>query len=189
MKLKRNFFLKPTIQVAKNLLGKVLVRSYKGKIIAGEIIETEAYKGPFDMAAHSKNWRITPRNFVEYSQGGFVYIYLVYGMYWQLNFTTYLSGTPECVLIRAIKPLKGIDLMKKFRKTNNINQLANGPGKLCQAFGINGSFYGKDLTKNKDLWLETNSKSKPFKIKSLPRIGIDYAGSYWSSKKWRFLKI
>ncbi len=189
MRLKRDFFLQPTIEVAKNLLGKILVRKCKNKIIAGEIIETEAYKGPLDMAAHSKNWKITPRNFVEYSQGGFVYIYLVYGMYWQLNFTTYISGTPECVLVRALKPLKGIDLMKKMRKTNNIKNLTNGPGKLCQAFCIDGSFYGEDLTKSNKIWLESNNKTKSFKIKTLPRVGIDYAGKYWSKKKWRFLKI
>ncbi len=189
MRLKRDFFIRPTLEVAKNLIGKILIRKYKGEIIAGEIIETEAYLGPLDKAAHSKDWKISPRNIIEYSQGGFVYIYLVYGIYWQLNFTTYLSGAPECVLIRSIKPLKGVALMKKSRKTEKINQLANGPGKLCQAFHIDGSFYGEDLTESRKIWVEDNKNKEKIKINKLPRVGIEYAGRYWSRKNWRFVKI
>ena len=186
-RLKREFFSQPTLKVARELLGLSLVRRYKNKILAGRIIETEAYLGPKDLASHSKNWKISKRNYIEYAQGGFVYIYLVYGMYWQLNITTFESGLPECVLIRTIEPVKGIDLMRENRKEKDINNLANGPGKLCQALKLDGSFYGEDITKSKRLWLEKPKNFKKRKIEATPRIGIDYAGPYWSKKKWRFV--
>jgi len=186
MRLKRDFFLRPTLDVAQDLLGLRLVRKYQGNILVGEITETEAYLGPRDLASHSRGWKITPRNYIEYSRGGFVYIYLVYGIYWQLNITTYRSGVPECVLIRGLRPLKGVGLMKKLRQTENLNNIANGPGKLCQALSLDRNFYGEDLVKSKRIWLEKNSFYKKRKIIKSARVGIDYAGLYWSRKKWRF---
>ncbi len=176
-KLTRNFYTQPTLQIAKELLNKyVVVRKTGKKKLVGKIIETEAYIGPQDKAAHSYKGRITTRNRVEYLIGGRIYIYLVYGLYWQLNITTAGKGEPECVLIRAIKPEKG-----------EIS-LSNGPGKLCRYLKLDKSFYGEDVTKSKRIWLEDRGdKIKPAQILSTGRIGIDYAGPYWARRKWRFL--
>jgi len=201
-KLKRNFFVQPTLRVTKKLLGKYLVRIDRGKRISGMIVETEAYLGPRDKASHSYLGKRTERNRAEYLEGGHVYIYLVYGMYWQLNFSTFEKDKPECVLIRALEPKEGIDLMIKNRKLekdqlkNNKEKiqkkLTGGPGILCQALKLDKSFYGNDLcSKNSVLFVEDRGvKVKPSQIKKGPRIGIDYAGPYWSKRKWRFvLKI
>ena len=197
-KLKRSFFVQPTIKVAKELLGKYLVRIEKGKKISGMITETEAYKGPEDKASHSYLGKKTTRNRAEYLEGGHVYIYLVYGMYWQLNFSTFEKDKPECVLIRALKPTEGINLMVKNRKLEGgqlknkekfLKKLTGGPGMLCQALKLDKSFYSYDLcSKNPILFVEDRGvKIKPSQIKRGLRIGIDYAGPYWSKKPWKFL--
>jgi len=175
-KLNREFYTHPTLKIAKLLLGKYIVRKIGKKKLVGKIIETEAYVGPQDKASHAFGGKITPRNKIEYFVGGYIYIYLVYGMYWQLNITTAGKGEPECVLIRAIEPEKG-----EISSTN-------GPGKLCRYLKLDKSFYGEDLTKSKRVWLENEKeKIKPSQILATKRIGIDYAGSYWSKRKWRFL--
>lgn len=178
MKLKRKFFIRPTLKVAKDLIGKYLVRKYRGKKIVGKIVETEAYIGPKDKASHAYKGKKTPRNRAEYLKGGHIYIYLVYGMYWQFNISTYKEGSPECVLIRAVEPIV------KNQKTKNIS---NGPGKLCRYFKLDKSFYGEDLVNSKKIWLEDRGeKIKSSHIAKGPRIGIDYAGPYWSKIHWRF---
>ncbi len=175
-KLSREFYKQPTLKVAKDLLGKYIVRVEKGKKLLGKIIETEAYLGPKDRAAHSYNGKVTPRNKIEYEEGGYIYIYLVYGMYWQLNIVTEDKGKPECVLIRAIDP--GDEKLSS----------SNGPGKLCRYLRLDKSFYGEDLAKSKRIWLEDRQEEiKPSQILSTKRIGIDYAGKYWARRKWRFL--
>jgi len=162
--------------MAKNLLGKYIVRQVGGKQLTGKIVETEAYVGPNDKAAHSYSGKVTARNKVVYLAGGRVYIYLVYGMHWQLNITAADEGKPECVLIRAIDPEQA-DIF-----------LTNGPGKLCRYLKLDKSFYGEDLVKSKTIWLEERGeKIKPCQILAGRRIGIDYAGLYWSRRKWRFL--
>jgi DNA-3-methyladenine glycosylase len=175
-KLTRNFYTKPTLEVARNLLGKYIIREVSNKELAGKIIETEAYIGPQDRASHAFGGKKTRRNQAEYFIGGHIYIYLVYGMYWQMNISTFEKRKPECVLIRAIEvPDKDISL-------------ANGPGKLCRYFKLNKSFYGEDLTKSKRIWLEDRGeKIKLSQILTTKRIGIDYAGPYWASRKLRFL--
>jgi len=161
------------LTVIKELLGKYIVRQIGGKKFGGRIVETEAYIGPQDKASHAFGGKITPRNLAEYLIGGHIYIYLVYGMYWQLNISTYKKGKPECVLIRALN--------------SNLRKLADGPGKLCRYLKLNKSFYGEDLTKSKRIWLEDRGeKINPKDIKSSPRIGIDYAGPYWAGRRWRF---
>jgi len=146
------------------------------KKLVGKIIETEVYIGPQDKASHAFGGKITPRNKAEYLVGGHIYIYLVYGMYWQMNISTSEEGKPECVLIRAVEPEKG-----------EIS-LANGPGKLCRYLKLDKFFYGEDLTKSKRIWLEDHGeKIKSSQILATKRIGIDYAGSYWSRRKLRFL--
>jgi len=173
-KLTRSFYTGPTLEIAKKLLGKYIVRKHGKKKLSGMIIETEAYIGPQDKASHAHKGKMTPRNKAEYLIGGHVYIYLVYGMYWQLNISTGKASKSECVLIRALD--------------SNLGKLASGPGKLCQYLKLDKSFYGEDVTKSKKIWLENRGmKVKPFQIKASKRIGIDYAGNYWANKKWRFV--
>jgi len=182
-RLTRSFYTRDTLRVAKELLGKYIVRKIGKKMLAGKIVETEAYIGPKDKASHAYNGKITPRNKVEYLAGGYVYIYLVYGMYWQLNIVTAGAGKPECVLIRALD----LPPHQKFG-SGGLGKLADGPGKLCRWLKLDKSFYGEDLTKSKRIWLEDRGeKIKPFQITAAKRIGIDYAGPYWSRRKWRFL--
>jgi DNA-3-methyladenine glycosylase len=186
--LKRDFFNRPTLLVSKELLGKFLVSEYRGHKLSGMIVETEAYVGTNDKASHAFKGRRTKRNEVEYGPGGHVYIYLVYGLHYQLNFVTAGIDQPECVLIRAIEPVEGIDVMRKMRKRKGLRELTNGPGKLCQAMGLTRSQNGLDLCKKGvDLYIEDRgTKIPPERIKKGPRIGIDYAGPKWSKVHWRF---
>lgn len=168
-RLKRPFFIRPTLTVSKELLGKFLVRRIGRKKLVGKIVETEAYIGPEDRASHAFLGKITPRNKTEYLEGGHIYIYLCYGMYWQMNITTARKGKPECVLIRALESPE-----------------ATGPGKLCKWLQLDKSFAGEDLCKPKRIWLENRGvKIKKSQIVAAPRIGIDYAGQ-WAKKPWRF---
>ncbi len=199
-RLRRNFYTRPTLEVAKKLLGKYIVRKIGRKKLVGKIIETEAYIGPYDKASHAYKGKITLRNKAEFLIGGHIYIYLVYGMYWQLNITTSKENKPECVLIRALEPVIQSDKIPNhksqtsnkfqipnFKTQKQIINLTNGPGKLCKWLKLDKSFYAEDLTKSKRIWLEDRGeKINPKSIKSGPRIGIDYAGPYWSKRKWRF---
>ena len=170
MTLGRDFFTRPSLQVTQELLGKYLVRKIGKRTLAGKIIETEAYIGPQDKASHAYKGKRTPRNRAEYLMGGYVYIYLVYGMYWQLNISTGAAEVPECVLIRALD-VEG----------------AKGPGKLCQYLRLDKSFYGEDVTKSKSIWLEDRGEQiQSSQIAKTARIGIDYAGPYWARRKLRF---
>lgn len=183
-KLDKKFYLNKTLKVAKELLGKYLVRKLEdGTILKGKIIETEAYIGPKDKASHAYLNKKTKRNWIEFEEGGYVYIYLVYGMYYQFNIVTYLKNKPECVLIRSVIPY----LFKKNKLIPLDKKLTNGPGKLCNFFKLDKSFYGEDLTKSKRLYLEDlNEKIKENQILKGPRINIDYAGDYWKNIPWRF---
>ncbi len=170
-RLERDFFLQPTLKVARQLLGKYLVRKIGNQIIEGKIIETEAYIGPHDKAAHAYQGKKTPRNQAEFLLGGHVYIYLVYGLHWQFNIVTGPEGSPECVLIRALD-----------------HPQATGPGKLCRFLQLDKTFYAHDLVTSQILWLEDRGENpRSSQIQATPRIGIDYAGPYWSQKKWRFV--
>jgi len=181
-RLTRQFFIQPTLKVAKQMLGKFLIREINGKKVGGMIVETEAYIGPEDKASHAFGGKITERNMAEYMRGGHVYIYLIYGMYWQLNISTFRKGKPECVLIRA---LRGV---KHFEKENLEINSTNGPGKVCQFLQIDKNFYGEDLVTSKRIYLEDwGEKINSNEILKTKRVGIDYAGKYWASRKWRFL--
>lgn len=176
-KLSRKFYTRSTLIVAKDLLGKYLVRKIGKKKLIGKIVETEAYIGPEDRASHAFGGKITDRCKTEYLIGGHIYIYLCYGVYWMLNITTEKAGKPECVLIRALEPLG---------ERERLERIASGPGKLCYWLRLNKSFDGKDLTKSKRIWLEDRGiKIKKSDIVAKERIGIDYAGS-WAKKPWRF---
>lgn len=176
-KLRSSFFKKDAVIASKNILGKFLVRRLpNGKIKEGKIVEVEAYVGPEDKASHARGNKITPRNKAEFLEGGHMYIYLVYGMYWQLNITTGPAGHPQCFLIRAIEPIPH----KNYKQTN-------GPGKLCRYFKLNKSFYGEDITKSKRIWIKDRGEKIASKdVVAVPRIGIDYAGRYWARRKLRF---
>lgn len=195
-RLKRVFFLQPTLEVAKALLGKYLIHKIGKRKTIGKIVETEAYIGPGDRASHAYQGKVTQRNRAEYMIGGYIYIYLVYGMYWQLNISTGKEGKPECVLIRAVEPIAPLNIKNKkstpyLIRGKNTNQklknLSNGPGKLCRYLKINGKHYGLDVCTNKETWLEDGrDRIKPSQITAVKRVGIDYAGKYWTNKKWRF---
>jgi len=198
-KLDRSFYAQPSLAVSKQLLGKYIVRKIGERKLVGKIVEVEAYPHDRDKASHTFNGRRTVRTEAEFLIGGHIYIYLVYGMYWQLNISTGPAGKPECVLIRALEPISLITHANKRESLANIREskirlnsrerhhmVANGPGKLCNWLKLDKSFYAEDLTKSKRIWLTAGEKIKPSQIKSGPRINIDYAGPYWSKKKWRF---
>ncbi len=179
-RLPRKFYTQPTLKVAKQMLGKCLVHRVGKKKFVGKIVETEAYIGPKDKASHAYGNKVTERNKAEWLIGGHIYIYLVYGMYWQLNISTGKKGRPECVLIRALEPIS--EIRGKFAQ---IRDLANGPGKLCRWMGFNKSHYGVDVVISKKVWLTSGEELKSNQIIASKRIGIDYAEE-WADKPWRF---
>lgn len=195
-RLKRSFFTQPSLWVAEALLGKYVVRKLGKKILVGKIVETEAYPGPYDSASHAYGMKRTPRNLAEYLKGGHVYIYLVYGMYWQLNIATGRAGFPECVLIRALEPFSDKRHATRDKDEKNFVShvplsislnVANGPGKLCRWLKLDKSFYGEDVATSKRFWFEDRgAKIRQSEIATGPRVGIDYAGPYWAKKPWRF---
>ena len=175
-KLPREFYTRPNVlHVARELLAKLLVVPTKnGKRVSGRIVEVEAYHGPEDRAAHSFGGRRTKRTEPMYGIGGTAYVFFVYGMYYQFNVVTNVAGTPHAVLIRAIEPVEGIELMRKRRGSQPDHNLTNGPGKLCIALGIDRNLDGADLLGNK-VWLEEGEEIPRSRIMSGPRTGIDYA--------------
>ena len=186
IKLRREFYTHSSVvTVARELLGKLLVvPSSSGKRVSGMIVETEAYRGPNDRAAHSYGGRRTKRTETMYGLGGTAYVFFVYGMYNQFNVVTNVKDAPHAVLIRALEPVEGIELMRKRRRGQPDHNLTNGPGKLCIALGIDRKLDAADLLGNK-VWIEEGEKiSRPL-IASGPRIGIDYAED-WIHKPWRF---
>lgn len=184
-KIKKDFYNRETLKVAQEILGKFLVRKIGKKIIAGKIVETEAYVGLSDLASHASRGK-TARTAPMFGPPGHAYVYLVYGLNYCFNIVTEKENYPAAILIRAIEPAEGADLMKRYRKTQKlIFNLTNGPGKLCQAFKINKTLNSLDLTKN-ILWIEDRDvKIKSSEIVAAKRIGVDYAGKY-KNKPWRF---
>jgi DNA-3-methyladenine glycosylase len=185
-RLPREFYTRANVlQVARELLGKLLVVPARdGKRVSGRIVEVEAYRGPRDRAAHSYGGRRTRRTEPMYGIGGTAYVFFVYGMYYQFNVVTNVTDRPHAVLIRALEPVEGIELMRKRRHGQPDHNLTNGPGKLCIALGINRALDGADLLRNR-VWLEEAEKIPRSQIMSGPRVGIDYAEE-WKDKPWRF---
>ena len=175
--LGRKFFLNSDTQaVARGLLGKLVVRrDAAGNRTSGMIVETEAYLGIEDRAAHSFAGRRTARNEVTYGRGGFAYVFFIYGMYYQLNFVTGPAEYPHVVLIRALEPIEGVETMRERRGVRKDKDIASGPGKLCIALGIDRSLNGADLNGD-DLWVEKFREIPADLITVGKRIGIDYAG-------------
>ncbi len=168
--LKTDFFANDTQSVAKALLGKLLVRELDEQRLIGKIVETEAYIGRDDPASHAFRGK-TPRSALMFGPPGFAYIYFIYGMYFCLNVVTEAEDFPAAVLIRAVEPLHGIDQMRAFRHTKQPSNLTNGPGKLCQAFGIDKKLNGCDLTVP-PLWIADAAPIPESKILATSRIGI-----------------
>jgi DNA-3-methyladenine glycosylase len=188
MRLKLDFFTrKNTLRVARDLLGKLLVVPDRdsGLRVAGMIVETEAYLGEIDKAAHSYGGRRTERNEITYAEGGHVYVFFVYGMYYQLNLVTGAADHPHVVLIRAVAPVEGIELMRTRRGPMKDKNLTSGPGKLCIAFGITRELNGEDLIEGERIWVEEHRRIKKADIASGPRVGIDYAEEF-AHEPWRF---
>jgi len=180
--LAREFYARPVLSVAKACIGKLLVHRTKEGVVAGRIVETEAYRGPEDRAAHSYGGRRTARTEVMFGPPGYAYVFFVYGMHYQFNVVTTKDGAPHAVLVRAIEPVVGIELMAERRKLPvTARELTNGPGKLCQALAIGRSEYGLDLC-GSTLFL---AEGPSVRSASSVRIGIDYAGD-WAEKPWRF---
>ncbi|MCD1295357.1 3-methyladenine DNA glycosylase [Methanocella sp. CWC-04] len=182
----RSFFDRPTVAVAKDLLGKALVREHPvyGKM-AARIVETEAYVGMDDKACHASKG-MTERNKVMFGEPGHAYVYMIYGMYFCLNLVTEHNGFPAAVLIRAGEPLEGIEAMKKLRgdKVKKLRDLTSGPGKLCKAMGINREQNGIDLCKKGELYV-VDLPQENYEIVESVRIGVDYAEED-RLKPWRF---
>lgn len=182
MKLKREFYDRPTPDVAKDLLGKTLVHYINGERLAGKIVETEAYVGAIDKAAHSYNYKKTKRNRAMFGPPGHAYVYIIYGMHNCLNTVTQKEGEPAGVLIRAIEPLEGIEIMAYNRydkptedlTKRQIINLTSGPGKLSMAMGITRADNERDLCGDV-LWLEEPAEDNSFEIVTTTRVNIDYA--------------
>ncbi|WP_033168104.1 DNA-3-methyladenine glycosylase [Clostridium sp. KNHs205] len=184
MKLSREFYRQDGINLGKALLGKVLVHESEEGITKGIIVETESYMGVIDAAAHSYKGKRDGRCNIQYNEGGYAYIFLIYGMYNCMNIVANKENIPEVVLLRALEPLEGIDIMEKRRKNTKFKMLLNGPGKLCQGMGITKEHYGLDLCNSK-LYLEEPKKSEKIEIETSKRINIDYAGEA-KDYLWRF---
>ena len=162
----REFYCRDVLQVAPELLGMKLIRVFpdgsQGSFI---ITETEAYRGQEDKACHASKG-LTSRTAVMFREGGHLYLYLIYGMYWMLNIVAGPVSVPQAVLIRGITD-------------------ANGPGRLTRLLNLDRSFYGEDLVTSERIWVEEGSQSPEFE--TTPRIGIEYAGNPWKDLPWRFL--
>jgi DNA-3-methyladenine glycosylase len=178
-RLDRKFYNRSTLKIAQELLGKYLVIEKDGNYVSGKIVETEAYIGPDDPASHAYRG-LTPRNRIMFGDPGYAYVYLTYGMHHCLNFVTERKGFPAAVLIRALEPMDGIEILRKRRKAKDLINLTDGPAKLCQALGIDRTLNGVDLCS--DIFYVEDRGNKPTKIVSTSRIGIKEG----KDKKWRF---
>ena len=185
--IKREFYLRNGLDVARDLLGKIIVREINEEKFFFRIVETEAYLGPEDKGAHSYGGKITPRTKPLFEEGGITYIYLIYGMYHCLNVVANKMNVPHCILIRAVEPLdeKSFIFSKANRqiKSKKLEDLTNGPGKLCKALKIDKTLNEIDVTKKGPLYILEGIK--PEKIVMDKRINIDYAEEY-IDKEWRF---
>jgi DNA-3-methyladenine glycosylase len=183
MILKRKFYERETLTVARELLGRLLVHETIEGVTAGKIVETEAYVGPEDKASHAYGSLHTKRTEAQYGPKGHAYIYLVYGMYYCFNVTSgRIPGKPEAILVRALEPVSGIEIMKKRR--GRVINLASGPGMLCMAMGMSTKQNGADLCAP-PLHIDEGEKIRKGRIVQTTRVNVDYAGE-WRNTPWRF---
>jgi DNA-3-methyladenine glycosylase len=185
--LTESFFARDTVEVAQELIGKRLVRLEGGTRISGVILETEAYRGEEDLACHCRAGR-TPRTEIMYGPAGRAYVYFIYGMYWLLNIVTEGEGKPGAVLIRAIEPLEGLQLIQERRGNQARANWTNGPGKLTRALSIDGQFNGANICQSDaELYIANGFEVPSEVIQAGPRIGLDSVPEPWKSKAWRFV--
>jgi len=185
-RLTRRFFAQPTLQVARQLLGQRLVHQLDGIRLAGRIVETEAYIDQTDLACHARFGR-TPRSQVMFGPPGHAYVYFTYGMHWMLNVVTEAKDFPAAVLIRAILPDEGVPSMQARRGPRTSAHLADGPGKLAQALGIDKALNGQDLcAPGAALFVERAGRVPAAAVHTGPRIGLNRTPEPWKSIPWRF---
>ncbi len=188
--LKQNFYKHDTLTVAKDLLGKFVVRKIGGKKMVGKIVEVEAYCGPRDLASHASRGK-TERTKIMFGHPGFAYVYMIYGMYYCFNIVTESHGYPAAVLIRAVESVNDRNHRENRRNVINHIPATNGPGKFCKAFRIDKKMNGVDICRNRarpvpPLWIEDRGmKIKKADIVAAKRIGVEYAKEY-KDKLWRF---
>lgn len=189
MRLSREFYTEnDVVSIAQSLLGKVLCTRIHRQLTNGIIVETEAYHGPEDKASHAYGGRRTARTEIMYAQGGTAYIYLCYGIHHLFNVVTATEDVPHAILIRAIEPLEGIDLMMTRRRMSSLSQsLTAGPGSLSVALGLDTTMSGMDLVRrNSPVWIEDRGRDiLETQIIASPRVGVGYAKE-WADRPWRF---
>ncbi|MFP4059353.1 MAG: DNA-3-methyladenine glycosylase [Bacteroidota bacterium] len=164
-RLGKDFFRRDVLDIAPGLLGNNLVINHEGIVTRKKITETEAYRGEEDLACHASKGK-TPRNSIMFDEGGYIYIYLIYGMYWMLNIVTGPKDFPQAVLIRGVEGFPG-------------------PGKLTKNLNIDKGFHGENVVYSNKIWIEQGEGTIPL-FYTAPRVGVDYAGEKWASKPWRF---
>lgn len=186
--LERRFYERPALELARALLGCRLVRVQSGQRLSGLIMETEAYQGEEDQGCHASAGK-TPRTTVMYGPPGHAYVYFTYGMHWMLNAVADREDTPAAVLIRAIRPDEGQDLMAGNREKNaNLSGWTDGPAKLTQAMGISGEFNGADLcSRAGSLWIEKAERIGDAYVDQTARIGLNSVPEPWKSISWRYV--
>lgn len=178
-----SFYERDPVIVARDLLGKFLIHdTHEGQLI-GKIVEVEAYGGLQDAGSHASRG-ITERTKIMFDNPGLAYVYLIYGMHYCLNVTAHVNGQAGAILLRAVEPISGIEFMKKRRAKESIRDLCSGPGKLCQAFGVNKSHNGHQLTSS-PLYITEGEPITEDAVVATPRINIDYAGEA-KNWPWRF---
>lgn len=184
--LPREFFSRPTLEVARDLLGARLVRVENGEHVGGIIVESEAYRGEEDQGCHAKAGR-TPRTEVMYGPPGHAYVYFTYGMHWMLNFVCEDEGFPAAVLIRAIVPTEGIEIIASRRGNQPRKAWTDGPAKICQALNIDKDFNGVDLcAEDGHLFVEKGVAVDEANVTNGPRVGLNNVPEPWKSIPWRF---
>jgi len=184
-KVSRRFYRADGIALAKGLLGKILVHKSPEGVTAGKIVEAEAYMGDIDAAAHAKTGKPTKRTAIQYGDGGYAYVYLIYGMHHCFNIVASVEGIPQSVLIRALEPTQGLPLMQRRRGVKAADKLCAGPGTLCKAMGITMEHYGMDLC-GKQLYLLEGEQVDERRTLATPRINVGYAGEA-AEYPWRFV--
>lgn len=185
-RLSRQFFSKNTLTVARELLGKKLIRLENDTPVGGIIIETEAYRGEEDLACHARAGK-TPRTMVMYGLPGHAYIYFNYGIHWLLNFVTEEEGYPAAVLIRGLEPTDGLEIIAERRRGIPRFQWVNGPAKICQALNLNNKQNGIDIcAENSLLYVEDGERIPDTDITIGNRVGIKTVPEPWKSIPWRF---
>jgi DNA-3-methyladenine glycosylase len=186
VRLIRNFYDRPTLQVARELLGMRLVRVEDGRRLAGVIVETEAYRGEEDLGCHARAG-LTPRTRVMFGPPGHAYVYFTYGMHWMLNFVTEREGFAAAVLIRAIRPIEGEEAIAARRTGQPPRRWTDGPGKICQALNIDIHFNGADLcAPEAELFVELGQPIPDSAVTIGPRVGLNTVPEPWKSMPWRF---